>query len=236
MRTALALALLGAVSAACGDGPRGAPPGGDVAGAAGPGSPWSGRFRGPDGAALTLADRGDEVDLAMGGESVRGRKATPARVEGEGEVAGGRLRFVLTLGPGGLTTRFTLLPSDGPAQDLPEAVYVAVPPDPPGLERDLRLVAHWRHTEARASGALSYVSDQHLVLEADGTLGTWDVMRSSAGSSDSARTGGTWKTAGGVLFVRADGAADWSSAGRYTLNDTHLLLDRDGAKTIYERL
>jgi hypothetical protein len=67
-------------------------------------------------------------------------------------------------------------------------------------------------------------------------MSTWDKTRSSAGGGDSPKTSGTWKTLDGELLVKPDGAADWSSAGRYGLTDTHLMLTRGGSKTVYERL
>lgn len=232
MVCALAAALL-TVLAACGEdgssstgaGPMPAPTRG-----------FNGRFHSKGSDPLALVDRGDTVDLTMSGETVAGRKTAPGRVEGEGKIAGGRLRFVLTLDGEDVRARFTVTADDGRTQDVPEATYARVAPDPPGLARDARLVAHWRHTETHVSGEFSYVQDTHLVLEADGTMSTWDRTRSTAGGEDSAKTNGSWKTEGSELYFRVEDSPDWHSAGRYGLTDTHMMLTRGGSKTIYERL
>jgi hypothetical protein len=185
---------------------------------------------------LLLTEHGDSVDLTMNGETVTGRKAASGRAEGEGAVRGGTLKFVLALEGADLRARFTITTEDGQTHEVPEAVYKRIPPDPPGLARDPRLVAHWRHTGTHVSGEFSYVQDTHLVLEADGTMSTWDRTRSTAGGEDSPKTGGSWKTEGSELFLKPDGVAEWASVGRYGLTDTHMMLTRAGSKTVYERL
>jgi hypothetical protein len=75
-----------------------------------------------------------------------------------------------------------------------------------------------------------------MVLEADGTMRMWEKTRSSAGGGDSPETVGAWKTEGGELFLKPEGAAEWVPAGRYGLTDTHLMLTRGTSKSIFERL
>jgi hypothetical protein len=233
VRGFLACALLVVLVTGCGD---------DGGSGAGGGAPprtegFNGRFRAEGTDVLVLAERGDAVDLTMQSETVTGRKVAADRAEGEGAVRGGRLKFVLLLVGDNVRARFTVITEDGQSQELPEATFKRLPTDPPGTAaRDPRLVAHWRHTESRASGEFSYVQDTHLVLEADGTMSTWDKTRSSAGGGDSPVTKGSWKTENDELFLRPDGGSEWASLGRYGLTETHLMLTRGSSKTVYERL
>ena len=225
--------LLAAVSAAsCGraDGPAPGP------------TRFEGEFRGPQGDVLRLAETAEGVDVTLGGETVHGRRTSPTEAEGGGEVAGGTVGFLLRLGPEGVHARFGMVAEGSGLLSVPEVLYARVraaaslPEDPAASARDARLAAHWRHTEARASGGFSYAKDTHLVLEADGRMSTWDKTRSSAGGSDSEVSQGAWKTEGNVLYLRSPADAPWQAAGRYTVTDTHLMRGSGSNKTVYERL
>lgn len=241
-RSCLVLALL---LAGCGDDPASGPTGGRAQAPRG----FQGKFtaEGANGPiTFTLVQTGDVVEISSGGEKIAGRLVARDRVEAESREGELTARMVLTLDGENLRMRVTATDAEGNSEEAPEVVLtrVGVPATPSGGgavaggARDARLAGHWRHTEARASGGVSYATDRHLVLNEDGTILTWTKSASSfSGTEESPRTGGTWKTEQGELWLRDEGATEWIPAGKYGLTDTHLMLTAaSGEKMIYERL
>jgi hypothetical protein len=244
LRSCVVLALL---FAGCGEDSRSGPMGGASAPRG-----FQGQFHGegPAGSlTLTLVQTGNVVEITSGGEKAVGRLVAANRVEAdtkEGELSG---RIVLLLEGDDVRMQTRITDANGESADLPDVVLKRVGGPPPSSgagagagsgsgTRDARLVAHWRNNEGRSSPEVSYSTDTHLILNSDGTFETWDKTVSSlSGTEESAHTTGTWKTEGGALWIKPQGHDGWSSAGKYGLTDTHLMLtDAAGRKTIYERL
>jgi hypothetical protein len=201
----------------------------------------------PNGAlTFTLVPKGDVVEIHSNGQRVVGRQVAPDRLEAEsreGELTG---HMVLTLDGENVRMRVTFKDAEGNAQEVPEMLLRRVGVPAPasggggagGGARDARLVAHWRHTDTRASPQVSYATDTHLVLNDDGTLVTWrKTVSSLSGTDESAHTGGSWKTEKGELWLKDDGDPEWISVGKYGLTDSHLMFTNTrGERTIYERV
>jgi hypothetical protein len=228
-----AIVVLGLAAAAPGCGRDGMPPPKKATG-------FEGRFRastenGP--VAMTLARDGDVVRVTMSGQTIAARVVTPDRVEGAETTEQGGGSFVLTLRGERLAAKFTIRGPDGESLDVPEILFDRVPDAPGGGTRDPALVGRWRHTEARASGGVSYATDVHLVLAEDGTYALWSKSAGTFGSDESPKTTGTWKTEDKRLFLRPDAEDEWREKGGYSVSETHLLLTygpRD--KQVFERL
>jgi hypothetical protein len=197
-------------------------------------SGFNGRFRAqtPNGPlVLTLATRGDTVDLSRDGESVSGRLVAPDRVEGS--QADGS--FVLTLSGDRLTAKFSVVDGDGNRHDLDPITLERVA-SPPAGARDPSLVGNWLHTESHSGGGLSMATDVHLELAADGTYASWSRSAGIGDTRTSERTTGAWKTEGGRLHLRPDADGAWFEKGAYAVSDAGLLLTYGpGNKQVFQR-
>jgi hypothetical protein len=101
-------------------------------------------------------------------------------------------------------------------------------------ERDVRLVGHWRHTEAPSSGGFSMAIDTHCVLDSGGRFEWWSKSMSSFGGSTSGPENGNWSAAGNTLHLNFDEGS--SLAREIVLKDTTMFWPGDGRYRIWQRI
>jgi hypothetical protein len=227
---AVAVVAAAALAGACSEGSDSRPADGGAG--APPPTGFSGRFRAetPNGSAvMTLSESDGVVSMRSASGDTTARVVAEGRAEGTSE----GIPFVLLLEGERLRMRLTV---EGSAEPV-EVVFERAPTPAAGGARDAALVGHWRHTETHASGGFGYAQDVHLVLADDGSYASWSKSVSAAGTNESARTTGVWKTDDGRLYLRADDDADWWEKGAYSVSDDGLLL-RYGPRDVqaFERL
>ncbi len=230
------LALLALGSAACGGKP-GAPSEQGL----------TGRWRGTTeqgSEEIMLEDRGDSVVIRVGGDEAVGRRVAGGRIEGEVAGRAGTVRFVLERRGAQLAARFTLTQVDGRTEEPPEVLFVRVEEGGGERtggsggegERPEALVGHWRYTETFARDGISWATDTHLVLEADGVCRSWSRTEGSVSSSEPEERG-RWKTEGRELLLQPEGGGAWQSSGHFAADGDRLMLTLpNGDKRVFERL
>lgn len=93
------------------------------------------------------------------------------------------------------------------------------PPPTPTERRDPALVGRWVQTAMSGIGDQVAIAESRLDFSADGSF-----SRSSE-ATGSLPPAGRWRTVGDVLYVRADGDAEWSAVANWRLSGPGLLLD-----------
>ena len=215
---------------------------------------WTGRYRATTAqgtSEITLEERGDLLTLRGDGDEAVGHRVAGGRFEGEKTGPEGTLRFVFERRGAQVAARFTLTTPDGQTQEAPEVLYTRVEEGAGesagggggggnagggGGERPQALVGHWRFTETFARDDISWATDTHLVLEADGSCRSWSRTEGSVSSSDP-ETQGLWKAEGNQLLLKLDGGGSWQPAARFAADGERLMLTLpNGDKQVFERL
>ncbi len=125
-------------------------------------------------------------------------------------------------------------PSSAYASPSSSASPVRGPSTPAAGARDVRLVGHWRHTEAPSSGRFTMAIDTHCVLDASGRCEWWSKSESSFGGGTSGPENGTWTASGNTLHLNFD---DGSSLAReVVLQDATMFWPGDGRYRIWQRI
>lgn len=210
----------------------------------------SGRWRGTTtqgSEEIVLEDRGDSVVIRVGDAEAVGRPVDGGRFAGEVAGRAGTLRFVLERRGAQLAAHFTLITPDGQTQEAPEVLYTRVQeggvegvgaesPGGGGGETPEALVGHWRYTETFARDGISWATDTHFVLEADGVCRSWSRTEGSVSSSEPEELG-RWKIEGRELLLQPGDGGAWQSSGRFAVDGDRLMLTLpNGDKRVFERL
>lgn len=227
----------------CRCGKSDAPSVGSTSSAAAP-KGFNGRFRAITATGtvvLGLAESQGVVLVEANGETIRGRVTSPGKAEG-GDDNG---RFELELRGETLVARFRVKTPSGEFAELPEMTLERFVPSPEGGSRDAELAGHWMHTKADGdvgnldpslNGGTSYARDEHLVLEADGAYVTWRLEIGRRGGEAPNRIRGAWKTDDRMLYLKPEGASDWTVRGRYARSENLMMLtNAAGEKQVFNR-
>ena len=113
----------------------------------------------------------------------------------------------------------------------------------PNVERDPGLVGVWSHQEVMSGGGVSVATQLLLRINADGTYVSGDARTVGGGanwSGDTGRSGavstGTWRTQGGIVYVKDGGVSPWTPYARYTVQGSSLLFTfGDGSTQLWQR-
>jgi hypothetical protein len=116
----------------------------------------------------------------------------------------------------------------------PSSVASGAAPSTAAGERDVRLLGHWRHTEAPSSGGFSMAIDTHCVLDSSGRFEWWSKSMSSLGGSTSGPENGSWSTSGNTLHLIFDDGT--SLAREAVVKDTTMFWPGDGRYRIWQRI
>ena len=115
--------------------------------------------------------------------------------------------------------------------------------DEANVERDPRLVGLWSHQEVMSGGGISVATQLLLRIDANGRYVSGDARTLGGGanwSGDTGRSGdvstGTWRTQGGVVYVKDGGVGQWVPYARYTLQGSSLMFTfGDGSTQLWRR-
>ena len=180
----------------------------------------------------------------VSGPTARGRLDDPN--------TGGGLDIELSLQGDQLTLMLFVPDAFGQVQRTPTYFQrggVAPPGPTPGaaedanVERDPRLVGQWSHQEVMSGGGVSVATQLLLRINPDGTYASGDVRTLGGGanwSGDTGRSGdvsrGTWRTQGGIVYVKDRGVGPWTPYARYTVQGGSLMFTfGDGSTQLWRR-
>jgi hypothetical protein len=190
---------------------------------------------------LVVSRRGEDVVLSFDGEETVGRLVAPGRIEGEHVQGNVTLRYVMERRGDDLAARFTVHQM-GQQVEAPEVIFrreaapAAAGGGAPAGNRPAALVGHWRWTETFAREGISWATDYHLVLEADGTCSSWSRTEGNV-SGGNPETRGVWRAEGDGLLVRWEGSSDWQTYARFVADGARLMLTfPNGDRNVYERV
>jgi hypothetical protein len=194
--------------------------------------------------ALTLSIKG-----VLQGQRLQARLLVPgtdvALALMDGELRGDVLELSVQAQAGAGATRLTMNRVGSAPPASPAAVTVAAAPVLATGATDPRLAGRWRHesmmnSPGGAGGFASFSTVRTLVLAADGHV--QQSVQSAGGGGNWSHAGGDkiefvgrWTTRDGQLWVQAEGAADFQSAGRYRLVDQMLVIEGGRGRTIWQR-
>jgi hypothetical protein len=103
------------------------------------------------------------------------------------------------------------------------------------IERDARLIGHWRFTDAMSSsGGFSQATDYHRVLEADGDFVDRRHTCGSFGEGWSDPESGRWRTESRTLYLQYDGGSN--NVFEYHLENDMLFFPRARHQRLWERV